>query len=358
MAIFELGKEALVPLIPTALEAENVLERRDLQRLLRVNIEAIAPNTMVLAEEFGEWADSKRRIDLLAVDRQANLVVVELKRSDDAAMELQAIRYAAMVAPMTFEQAVDIHRTFRERVGLQGDPEEAIMQFLDWAEPKEFGTDQKIVLAAADFSKELTTAVIWLNQRGLDIRCVRMKPYKLDSRVLLDIQQVVPLPEAAEYQISLRDKERSQAAEASRFNERRAFWERLLSRCKSLDFHLFESVSPVSENWISVTTGLPGTSWSYVIRQHDTQVELWMSLASAELTKELFDRIYSRRAEVEASFGAELDWQRLNERAGSRIRYVLTNGGYRDPDNWESIHSELITTMQRFVGALTPLRGA
>lgn len=83
-----------------------------------------------------------------------------------------------------------------------------------------------------------------------------------------------------------------------------------------------------------------------------------MSLASAELTKELFDRIYSRRAEVEASFGAELDWQRLNERAGSRIRYVLTNGGYRDPDNWESIHSELITTMQRFVGALTPLRGA
>lgn len=36
---------------------------------------------MVIAEEFGEWEDSKRRIDLLGLDREANLVVIELKRT-------------------------------------------------------------------------------------------------------------------------------------------------------------------------------------------------------------------------------------------------------------------------------------
>ena len=38
---------------------------------------------MVIAEEFGDWLDSSRRIDLLCLDSVANLVVVELKRTDD-----------------------------------------------------------------------------------------------------------------------------------------------------------------------------------------------------------------------------------------------------------------------------------
>ncbi len=52
----------------------------------------IAPDLLVVSEEFGEWDDSRRRIDLLAIDRDANLVVIELKRTEDGGhMELQAI---------------------------------------------------------------------------------------------------------------------------------------------------------------------------------------------------------------------------------------------------------------------------
>jgi hypothetical protein len=60
---------------------------------------------------------------------------------------------------------------------------------------------------SGEFSKEVTTAVLWLNDRGLDIRCVRLRPYSLSGRTLLDIQQVIPLPEATEYQVQLRRKE-------------------------------------------------------------------------------------------------------------------------------------------------------
>jgi hypothetical protein len=48
--------------------------------------------------------------------------------------------------------------------------------------------------------------VIWLNDHGLDIRCVRLRPYALDSRVLLDVRQIVPLPEASEITIQLKKK--------------------------------------------------------------------------------------------------------------------------------------------------------
>lgn len=73
-----------------------------------------------------------------------------------------------------------------------------VLDFLGWDEQNEaaFAPGVRIVLVSAEFSKELTTAVLWLNESGLDIRCVRMKPYSLDGRVLLDVQQVIPLPEA------------------------------------------------------------------------------------------------------------------------------------------------------------------
>lgn len=107
MAIFEMQADQIVKIPETSFDREGLRERTDLQRLLRENIEVVAPDTLVLSEEFGDWDDSRRRIDLLGIDRQANLVVFELKRDETGGhMELQAIRYAAMVSTMTFEQAV------------------------------------------------------------------------------------------------------------------------------------------------------------------------------------------------------------------------------------------------------------
>src|SRR4029077_1000010 len=162
----------------------------------------------VLAEEFSDWEDSKRRIDLLALDSNANLVVIELKRTaDGGTMDLQATRYAAMVSALTFERAVQIHEEFLKAIG--GDPEAAqsqILEFLDWEEPDDeaFGADTRIILVAADFSRELTTSVLWLVDHEVDIKCIRMKPYKDGNRILIDVQQIIPLPEANEYQIQLR----------------------------------------------------------------------------------------------------------------------------------------------------------
>lgn len=226
MPIYELTRDAIKPVDPVSLASQGIRERHDLQRILRTHITAVAPDTYVLAEEYREWEDSRRSIDLLALDKDANLVVMELKRTEDGGhMELQAIRYAAMVSKMTFAQAVEAHSAYLSKIGRNADDAKAeILKFLDWDEPheQEFAQDVRIVLVSADFSKEITTSVIWLNERDLDIRCVRLRPYKLGERTLLDIQQVVPLPEAAEYQVQLKRK----AAEQREAQERRSDWSR------------------------------------------------------------------------------------------------------------------------------------
>src|ERR1700679_4337318 len=108
MPIFEFTSNDVRALQETSFSVAGLQERRDIQRLLREHVEVIAPDTLVISEEFGEWEDSKRRIDLLGLDRDANLVVIELKRTEDGGhMELQAVRYAAMVSAMTFAKAVE-----------------------------------------------------------------------------------------------------------------------------------------------------------------------------------------------------------------------------------------------------------
>jgi hypothetical protein len=195
--------------------ALGMYERADLQRLLRDGITALGEDLLVIAEEFGEWEDARRRIDLLALDTTGRLVVIELKRTDDGGhMELQAIRYAAMVSSMGFEDVVRVLAAHRAKYpaadgGL--DPRAEVRAFLDAADTDEdpvISTDVRIVLVSADFGREITTAVLWLNGfDGMDIRCVRLVPYEVAGRVLLDIQQVLPLPEAADYQVRLRRKD-------------------------------------------------------------------------------------------------------------------------------------------------------
>ena len=209
MSIFEVTPDSLKALARTDFASQGLRERSDLQRLIRDQIEVLDSDLLAISEEFGDWEESKRRIDLLAVDRKANLVVIELKRTESGGhMELQALRYAAMVSTMTFDKAVNIYRDFLQKMGRDDDPESNLLEFLEWDEPDEehFAQDVRVILASADFSKELTTAVMWLNQRDLDIRCIRLQPYSDGGRIFLDVQQVIPLPEAEEFQVQVREK--------------------------------------------------------------------------------------------------------------------------------------------------------
>lgn len=221
MAIYNYENNELERIEVASFSSEGILERRHLQAALKEQIEIISPNSLVISEEFSEWSGSQRRIDLLAVDIDGNLVVIELKRNETGEhMDLQSLRYAAMVSTLTFKRAVEIFQKYLDGAGREVDAETLLLEFLGWDEPQEdeFAVDVRIVLVSSDFSKELTTSVMWLNERSLDIRCVRLIPYKFEDKVLIDVQQVIPLPEAESYQIKIRQKseERREAKRSQR----------------------------------------------------------------------------------------------------------------------------------------------
>ncbi len=137
-------------------------------------------------------------------------------------MELQAIRYAAMVSKMTFDKVADVFQDHLNVHGKAGTAREILLDFLGWeaVDEERFAQDVRIVLASAEFSRELTSAVLWLNEHGLDIRCVRMRPHTDGTRVFVDVQQILPLPEASEYFVNLREKK----AEERQARRRESLW--------------------------------------------------------------------------------------------------------------------------------------
>jgi hypothetical protein len=351
MALYEVTSEKLSEITKTSFDQTGLRERADLQRLLRKQIDVILPDdTLIIAEEFGEWEESKRRIDLLGLDDKANLVVIELKRTEDGGhMELQAIRYAAMVSKMTFERAVEIYSEYLAKDGSNTDARTSILEFLDWEEPNEdsFAQDVKIVLVSADFSKEITTAVLWLNEHDLDIRCIRLTPYQDNGRVLIDVQPIIPLPEAAEYQIQIRKKEQRERQERAEHNSQYvSFWKNLIAIAEEkTDLHV--NLSPSRFDYLNVRKWR-ATTLSYVINQHSSRVALYTYRA------ELYDELHRHKQEIVAAFGEDLIWTPRETGKQSRIAYDMKVGGYKDESDWQTIQSNMIDAMIRLDKALSP----
>jgi hypothetical protein len=198
---------------------------------------------------------------------------------------------------------------------------------------------------------------MWLNDRDLDIRCIRLKPYGDDGRVLIDVQQVIPLPEAIEYQVQIRQKDRVERKQrAERHILRKKFWTELLKYARTqTKTTLHANISPGEYHWIGTGSGMRGLTWNYVIGMHDGGVELYIDRGNAEENKAIFDRLMRDRENIEKAFGEALDWQRLEDKRACRIKKETKLGGYRNTeDEWQKVIGWMVDAMIRLEAALGP----
>lgn len=354
MSLYRVASDKLETISRTSFSAENVFERKDLQRLLRNDISPVGDDLMVIAEEFGEWEDSNRRIDLLCLSKRAGLVVVEIKRSEDGGhMDLQAIRYAAMVSSMVLDQAIQAYARMR---GADEDTAKSdVLNFLDLdsAEEAELSGEVRIVLVSADFSTELTTAVLWLNRHDLDITCIRLRPYRVDEQLLIDATQIIPLPEAEDYEIKVREQEKEKRKVLGARQETiRKFWSQFIERSKGKT-PLLRNRATTTDHWLSAGIGRSGFSLTGSLTQRSSQVECYIRVEGVEeKSKSAFKQLSARKAEIEAKFGAVLDWQELPGRLGCRICKQFP-GGWKSPEaEWQSIQDQMIDGLIRLEAAL------
>ncbi len=191
----------------------NIWERQHIQEWIRQAPEILGEQLLVVSIEFDRFDNSKDRLDVLAIDREGNLVVVELKRDPLAGYaDLQAIRYAAMVSSMTIEKLLPYYVAYQKKYLGESEPTKEksiinIQEFVTNDDFEELSNSPRIILCSEDFSQEITTTVLWLNQNGLDISCVKITPHKLGDKIAIVPNKIIPLQEAKQYLIDIQKKE-------------------------------------------------------------------------------------------------------------------------------------------------------
>lgn len=357
MPLYRVTKEKLEPVKQTTFVEERFFERKDLQRLIRADISVIGDDLMAISEEFGDWDESNRRIDLLCLDKQARLVVVEIKRTEDGGhMELQAIRYAAMVSSMTLDQTIAAYARSRDDQDAEVTARREILEFLelDSTEEAELTDEVRIILVSADFSPEITTSVIWLNRHGIDITCVRLKPYRMNEELLIDVAQIIPLPESADYEIKVRAQAQEIKKVRSVLQERfRRFWTQYIDRSKSKTV-LYANRSTSSDHWISAGIGRGGFSLNVSVTEDRTRIECYISMGkdSNVRNKAAFHCLYEMKSDIEQAFGGELDWQELPTRIGCRICVDIDGGWKTQESDWPALQDRVLAQMINLESAL------
>jgi hypothetical protein len=361
--LYEMTSTTFRPVPEASFAAMGIGERSDIQRLLRTQIDVLDDDLYVLTEEFGEWEDSKRRIDLLAIDSEANLVVVELKRTHDGGhMELQAIRYASMVSAMTFERAVQIHADFLRRIGEPpGEAQARLLTFLDWSEPDEenFAGDVRITLVSEGFSKELTTAVLWLRERDIDIRCIRLRPYTAGTATLVDVDQVIPLPEAEDYTVRIREKEQRErksrsgrwSADAQQFCL--DYWQGVLDAIRPSGI-LEPDAKPMKKEDMRFKVGWPDLWLKAYFSRREPKMAVWLA-CRGESAATTYSALEAHKAEIERAVGQPLVWRKNEDRERWSLSLDMNGPNANDREDWPRQHRMLADGVVRLYRAVQPL---
>ncbi|MEO0779851.1 MAG: hypothetical protein AAF146_25050 [Bacteroidota bacterium] len=204
----------------------SIWERQHIQEWIRKSPELLGEELLVVSIEFNKFAQSNDRLDILAIDRDGNLVVVELKRDAFAGYaDLQSIRYAAMVSSMTIEKLLPYYNQYQKKYLATEAPTNEksradITEFVNDDNFQELSNSPRIILCSEDFSQELTTTVLWLNENGLDITCVKIKPHQIGDKVAIVPSKIIPIQEAKQYLIDIQQKNEEKTEGKAKYRKR------------------------------------------------------------------------------------------------------------------------------------------
>jgi len=208
------NERRLSPLEKITLSGVGITERYDLQAMIKNSskafFEELGEDLLLVGEEIKPAISVvDDRIDLLAVDKNGNTVVIELKRGNNKLQLLQALSYAAMISDW---QADTLVAKYNEFCGAT--PEKPLEDWLN-VEIELVNESQRVILIAENYDYEVLVTAEWLtNQYAVDIKCFRLNMSQGDDdHQYLSCTCIFPPPEIAEH---VKQRGRKQQAEVAR----------------------------------------------------------------------------------------------------------------------------------------------
>jgi hypothetical protein len=341
----------------------KIKERDHLQEWIAKNPEMLGEELMIIQKEYDGFNDTNERLDLLAIDKDGGLVIIENKL-DDTGRDVvwQALKYTSYCSTLTTNQIIKIYQEYLDKWQTGDDAKQNLLDFLERSEEELLlnRNDQRMIFVANNYRKEVTSTVLWLLKHDIQIKCFRATPYAMGEDVFLQVEQIIPLPETAEFMIDAKEKQKEESDKSKTVEESEVrlvkFWTLLRSRLKENKLDYLERVSPKPHYSLGFWKG--NGKYAFCIGRHTFRVELYFSNDS---TKESIDAMAQFRGAIEATFDGKIEWERLENKKASRIKFEMTKeqvsqleGKFNDEIYWDDLINWYVASMDKFYKTLNP----
>jgi len=364
MFLIDTQNKKAVPLEKKSFSGLKLSERYDLQEWIADNPRILGENLLIIQKEFDGFSETNERIDLLALDESGKLVIIENKL-DDSGKDVvwQALKYVSYCATLTKNEISEVYQRYLS----QGDAQEKISEFYEGQDFESIRLnpvegDQRIILVAANFRKEVTSTVLWLrNYHGVDIICIKVTPYKDGEKLYLDVEQIIPIQDIGDYQIRLTAKKQEETIslkqEATRLKTRYRFWEKALPVLR-VKTGIYNNVSSSNDNWLTGASGYSGIVFNPVIRIDGARAELYIDTGDEQRNASIFDKLRSKENYINSSFPGELIWQDLSGKRACRICVQYYEFGLNNEEYWDEIINWLADNIAALIKVFKPMLDA
>lgn len=365
MFTLDQAKNRIFPVKSKSFSELGFTERKHLQEWLAHQPSALGEELLIIQKEFDGFDDTRERLDLLALDKDGNLVIIENKL-DDSGRDVvwQAIKYASYCASLTKLQIVEIFQRYLNQgnhtMNAEGERLEASAQICDFLDVPDMdevnlnlGNSQRIIMVAAHFRKEVTSTALWLIGQGINIQCFKVTPYALAGQCLINIDQIIPTPESKELMIGISAKEaeekNTEAVRKTRHIVRLEYWEKLLETFQKSSCRLYDNINPTKDHWLGAGSGVSACPYSLILNQKELRVELWLGRSVAFENAFIFEELLRNKDQIDRDFGTPLEWLSLEGKKSCRIQYSCQVDGFNKEnwDDWIAWHLEHMTRLEK-----------
>ncbi len=195
-----------------------------------------------------------------------------------------------------------------------------------------------VVWIVKEAREEHRSAIEWLNNNTsdkLNFFLIEIHAYQIGDSLCAPKFEIVEKPNG----FIKNAKGQSGSGEYNKGqSEKIEFWTRfnevLIERGKP-----FNVRKPTTDHWYDIAIGTSDAHVSLTIvnREHVVGVELYISD-----NKELFEKLYLQKDEIDEKLGLHPDWQRLDGKKAARIIYRMPGLDFEDHSNYDSLMNEMI----------------
>ena len=341
-------------------------ERKDLQEWICNNPSILWEDLLIIQKEFNGFENTNERLDLLALDKNSNLVVIENKLDDSwSDVVWQAMKYAAYCSTLTTDQIKEIYQKYLN-LNWNWSAEEKILEFLDEVNWTDILLNKwrniRIILVAHNFRKEVLSTVYWAAQYDIKLQCIKIIPHELDWKFIIDVDQIFPEKDIQDLMIRYVEKSQNDEKIEEKKNKKniedQKFWHDFVKNFKENSGSKLLSWISEDQNFqgrCSFWAWKEGVNYRFYKNQNSISVQLRiMKNKDKEYNKKLFKQLFDHKDDINKTFWEELIRDEMPDNEMSKIYYEMKDIDTNSDENTETIYEFFKENMINLHKAINP----